>query len=382
MGLPRVAVTYDHDRLKRDRLAMLQAEMVRQDIGALYLSEGPHYRYLLDVKVPSASVFVPVEGDIVAFVRSRDIGYVEMEHKGVQLGNETPPELRSINSDPAGGLRDLMARHGVAGERLGIDQLRPALLVPLIKSGMEIVDADTLCERTASVKTEDEISMYRAIGKQHVRTFEAFRDAIKPGLSELDLAGLVTSTWNDVGGEDIAQLNVCSQENMNPWRRWPTERVLARGELVGIDLHGRGVGGLRGDSSTTFLVGGDPTLEQRRDYREAYDYLQAAIKILRAGRPIAEVMADQPPIPERFREQQLQYHVAHGVSIQHSGYPHIDPKAPPIDDVLWPNQVLSVECVFGEAGTPYAIKLEEMIAVREGEPEIIAGIPLDKRLMA
>ena len=382
MALERVAVKWDHERLKRDRLEMLQAEMQRQDIGALYLSEGNHVRYLLDAQVPVGKVFVPVEGELQAFVRGRDIGYMQMAHGAAKQADLPPTEVRNSDGrkDFAGELRELMASSGVAGERIGIDMMRPDLLLDLFQSGLPIIAAEITCERANSVKTQDELAMYRAIGKQYTQTLGAFRDAIRPGLTELELAAVVTATWANVGGEDVAQLNVCTQQNTNPWRRWSTDRAVERGDIVGIDFHGRSFGGLRGDCSDTFLAGDDPTPEQRAHYREAYEYLQAAIKLLRPGRPISDVLANQPPIPDGYREQQFNYNLAHGVGIGHSGYPHIDPRRKPIDDVLQLDQVLAVECHFGAEGSPYGVKLEELIAVREGEPEILVGIPVDERL--
>ena len=382
MARERVAVKWDHERLKRDRLAMLQAEMQRQDIGALYLTEGNHVRYLLDAQVPVGKVFVPIEGELQAFVRGRDIGYMQMAHGAAKQADLPPTEVRESDGrkDFAGELRELMASGGVAGERIGIDMMRPDLLLDLFQSGLTIVPAELTCERANSVKTQDELAMYRAIGKQYIPTLEAFRDAIEPGLTELELAAVVTGTWANVGGEDVAQLNVCTQQNTNPWRRWSTDRQVQRGDIVGIDFHGRSFGGLRGDCSDTFLAGDDPTPEQRAHYREAYEYLQAAIKLLRPGRPISDVLANQPPIPDRYREQQFNYNLAHGVGIGHSGYPHIDPRRKPIDDVLQLDQVLAVECHFGADGGPYGVKLEELIAVRDGEPEILVGLPVDARL--
>src|SRR2546422_133036 len=63
MEYQRITVDWDHDRLKRDRLAKLQAQMQERDIGGMYLTEGCHTRYLLDAQVPVGKVFVPVEGE-------------------------------------------------------------------------------------------------------------------------------------------------------------------------------------------------------------------------------------------------------------------------------------------------------------------------------
>src|SRR5579871_4575710 len=301
----RVTVQWDHERLKRDRLAQLQAEMQRMNIGGLYLTEGHHTRYLLDAQVPVGKVFVPVEGEVDAFVRGRDIGYIRKQHGAAREADLPPTEVREAHGMKgfANEVRDLMNRHGVGGERLGVDILRPELLLELFEAGVPVVPGEIPCERATSVKTQDELAMYRGIGEQYRQTLGAFFVFNKTGTTELDLAAVVTATWAYVGGEDVAQLNVCTQENTNPWRRWSTERVIQPGDIVGIDFHGRGFGGLRGDCSDTFLAADEATPEQRAQYRQAYEYLQAAIKELRAGRTIRDVLASQPPIPDQYREQ-------------------------------------------------------------------------------
>src|SRR5713226_7429197 len=169
MAPERVAVKWDHERLKRDRLAMLQAEMQRQDIGALYLSEGHHVRYLLDAQVPVGKVFVPIEGELQAFVRGRDIGYMQIAHGAAKQADLPPTEVRE-RKDFAAEVRGLMASSGVAGERIGVDMMRPDLLLQLFQSGLTVVPAELICERANSVKTQDELAMYRAIGNQYTQT--------------------------------------------------------------------------------------------------------------------------------------------------------------------------------------------------------------------
>src|SRR5438093_7649076 len=198
MALEHIATTWDHERLKRDRLALLQAEMQRQDIGALYLSDGPHVRYLLDLKVPGCRIFVPPEGDVVAMARPRDIGYVQLNHSGeVEQAEYRSAELRDIRKEPAVGLKNLMAKHGVAGERLGSDVLKPVQLLALPEGGITIVDAELASERPNTVETQGEVAMYRAIGNQYRQTLAAFRDAVEPGVTEEELAALVFNTWTD-----------------------------------------------------------------------------------------------------------------------------------------------------------------------------------------
>jgi Xaa-Pro aminopeptidase len=170
---------------------------------------------------------------------------------------------------------------------------------------------------------------------------------------------------------------------MNPWRRWPTQRRVREGEFVGIDLHGRGINGLRGDGSRTFFVGDKPSQEQRDLYKRAYDYLVSTMEVFEAGRSFAEVLDKAPVVPEKYREHLYNYNIGHGMGLGSSGYPHITKKKAQPDACLEPNQVLAVECYMGEVGSPQAVKLEEIIVVREGKPELLRpGIPYDERFIA
>jgi len=210
-----------------------------------------------------------------------------------------------------------------------------------------------------------------------------FQQELKPGISEQEMVGKVCAHVYEMGAEGLLQINVCSGENMNPWRRWPTQRQVKNGEFVGIDLHGRGMHGLRGDMSRTFYAGNNPTPEERDHYRRSYDYIQETKDIFLAGRTFTEVLEAAPKVPEKFQKPLYNYNVGHGVGLGSSGYPHITKKKVKIEDTLKPNQVLAVECYFGEEGSPMAVKLEELILVTEGKPEVLGtGIPYDERLLS
>jgi len=383
-----VKKTWDDQRLKSDRLVLIQKQMKKRGIGAVYLSDHVNMRYVLNLKIPGAELFVPAEGEPLGFVRSRDMGFVKQHHQNVQLPIYTRRAIRDGTRPEeierfAQGIIELMKRHGVASQVLGLDTLGVAAVLALTKAGISLTDARPVFEHAGSVKTPDEIAIYRSISEQYAHTINAFRNAIRPGISENELAAVVVSAWYEAGGEDIAQLNVCAGENMNPWRRWPSQRTLNPGELVGIDLHGRGLNGLRGDVSRTFFVGDRPTVEQRDLYRRAFDYLVGAVDVFQAGRSFADVIRSVPEVPEKYRARFYTLNLAHGVGMGSSGYPQIDKHKSSPDDTLKPNQVLAIECFFGEEENPLAVKLEEMILVCEGKPQILTSTaPFEERLAA
>jgi Xaa-Pro aminopeptidase len=375
--------TWDDQRLKQDRLHRLQAEMRKNGLDALWVNGGVEPFYILGTKVPSCQMFVPQEGEVIAFVRPRDEGYVRKQHSNVRA--PLVPTVRSSSASKdeparktAAGILDLMVEHGVGSEALGITNLDVEQILALQDSGVRLGNAMIALENARDVKTQDEIEIYRTMGAQYQATFQAFADAVRPGISEIELSAITEAAWREAEGEEVCQINVCTGSNMNPWRRWPTSRKLEEGEFVGLDFHGRGFAGLRGDGSETYWVGGTPSNEQRDLYRRARDYVVETAAEFRAGRSHADVLKTVPRIPDRYAAQMYNLFVGHAVGMTPSGNPALDMREPPPDDSLQENQVLAIECFFGEVGSPLAVKLEQMIRVTTGEPEVLGKLPTDR----
>src|SRR5438552_12856165 len=193
-----ITQTWDDDRLRRERVALVQGQMREQGVGALYIGDGTTVRYLLNIKVPSVQAFVPPSGDVLAFVRPRDAGYVRLQYSNIV----EPPYDSAMAWGPEGGagaganklavfIDDLMAQNGVAGEALGVDTLSFPALAAFNAAELKLTYGQPVIEMARAVKTQDEIAIYRTIGEQYTHAVRAFRDALRPGVSENELAGLV-----------------------------------------------------------------------------------------------------------------------------------------------------------------------------------------------
>jgi Xaa-Pro aminopeptidase len=383
----KIEHTWDLKRVRKDRLQKLQAHMKERGVGALYLNDGVSIQYLLAVRIPGAALFVPPEGDAIALVRPRDWGYVELHYDILHpplhhVSSAAQDETEEGHSRLRKGIDDMMAHYGVAGEPLGLDECRASTTLSLIEAGVRVVDALPVMEQARSIKTDDEVQIYRALGRQYGATIGRFREAIRPGITENELDALVGGTWFEVEGDEVFQLNVCAGEHMNPWRRWATDRPLNAGEFVGIDFHGRTFTGLLGDMSRTFLVGDTWTAEQRDIYRATYDYMLGAIDAFRAGRTFSEVIDAVPAVPAKYQKAQALYHIGHSVGPTPQGSPKLDEDRRSDSKRLMPNQVMAIECFFAEQGSPTAVKLEQLILVRDGTPEILGpDVPFEDRLL-
>ena len=375
---------FNRERLQSDRRARLRREMKALGIGALYLSDEADFRYVVDVKVPGGSVFVSHEGQPILYSRSRDRGYVERQYENVRLAVRGNHDAGSGQEEKlarwAQEMRATMKEFGVEKGKLGVGVLDIQAFRALINEGIDVVDGRYALTMAKRVKTQDELKCFRIIGKWYQDVMERFQEAIKPGLKEIELAAVVHHAAIRNGVEEIFQLNVCAGENMNPWRRWPTDRKVKAEELVGVDLHVVGPGACWADVSRTYYCGENPTQAQKDLYRLTLDYLQKVIALLKPGEHIDEVVKRMPPVPEKYQEQLKNYSIAHADAMKPHEYPRIEWKKTSTDP-LEVGMVFSVETYFGEVGAKDAVKIEELVAITEKGAEILSTAPYEQRLL-
>ena len=375
---------FNRERLQSDRRARLRREMKALGVGALYLSDEADFRYVVDVKVPGGSVFVSHEGQPILYSRSRDRGYVERQYENVRLAVRGNHDAGSGQEEKlarwAQEMRATMKEFGVEKGKLGVGVLDIQAFRALINEGIDVVDGRYALTMAKRVKTQDELTCFRIIGKWYQDVMERFQEAIKPGLKEIELAAVVHHAAIRNGVEEIFQLNVCAGENMNPWRRWPTDRKVKAEELVGVDLHVVGPGACWADVSRTYYCGENPTQAQKDLYRLTLDYLQKVIALLKPGEHIDEVVKRMPPVPEKYQEQLKNYSIAHADAMKPHEYPRIEWKKTSTDS-LEVGMVFSVETYFREVGAKDAVKIEELVAITEKGAEVLSTAPYEQRLL-
>ncbi len=378
-------LTWDEQRLTRERLERLRQVMRERNVAALLLSDWVSGRYALGVRVPQGEAFVPIEGEPIYFVRPMDAGYVE------KASIQTRPYGYEHNpSDPGGsrlqrwanGIAELMKEYGIAGQALATDAMEPESVIALVERGLKLTNAKRILQRAASVKTQDEVLIYWEMGKLYGAIMRLFQQELEPGMSEREMVGRVRSHVARLGGETLRQINVCGAENTWPWRRWATDRRFEHGDLVGMDLHVAGPGGYIFDASRTYLCGAAPSAKQKELYRRAVDYNNACIDLLKPGLAIPEFVERMPTVPEKFQEAAYTFHIFHSNGLTPGEYPNVVKQRPPVDDTFKENQVLSLDCYFGEQGYHEAVKLEELVVITAQGALKMADMPYDERLLA
>jgi Xaa-Pro aminopeptidase len=160
------------------------------------------------------------------------------------------------------------------------------------------------------VKDENEIAALREAARISVEgLLEAMR-AIRPGMNDLELAGLMEYVWKRErsprtsfgpivsSGAAAVSLYTLKAENYNS-----TDRVMQDGELVFIDYGAAEFKTYTSDVCRTFPVSGRFTDEQRRYYEIVLEAQEAALATIRPGVMMLEVVKAAAQV---FRDRGLE----------------------------------------------------------------------------
>jgi Xaa-Pro dipeptidase len=390
---PRVDVA----RLKRERLARLQAEIGKAGLGGVLLYDPVNIRYATGLRDSSTGygmrhyyryAIVPRQGRVLLFGGLEDAGDPLIDGRPGRswdyfpCGRNVEEAARRWAAELGAALQEL----GLAHERIGIDRLDYQGFEALLTRRVRLADARLPIERARAIKTADELVLMRQACAVADVAICAVRDAIRPGVTENELWGIFTGTNIRLGGEHTDGRLLAAGEHTNPWYQAASDRLVRDGELVAFDTDMAGPMGYFADVSRTFLCGDrPPSAEQREQYEFAYRFIQESIPLFRPGTSFREIGEKAPVFPSKYQASRYVV-LAHGAGMSDewpgiyfpdtswSGFGN-DP------DVLQPNMVICVEALVAEEHRGESVKLEEQLIVTEEGPEVISRAPFDWRFV-
>lgn len=261
---------------------------------------------------------------------------------------------------------------GALGRRVGVE---PAFLPWHLERvlqrecpGVELADATAALVEARLTKTRAEVELLRRAVRLTAVGQEAARTAARAGVSEIAAFSRIRAAMEEAAGRRVttgADL-VSGAERTAAVGGWPSDRVIAPGDLVLVDLSPR-LGGYWGDSCNT-LCAGEPTAEHRRMLRATTEALARGVEAARPGLRAAELDA----VVRRCVEGHgyaYPHHSGHGLGTS----VHEDPRLVPYEDMpLQPGMVLALEpgaYVPGVGG----VRTEHVILVTAGAAEVLSS---------
>src|SRR5215831_15223466 len=215
----------DMNRLRQERLARLNAQLERSELGALLSFDFANIRYMTATHIGTWAVdklirFAllprggePVVWDFGSAARHHQLYNPWLDHTG---GAATPEgaartgaragisTLRGAFHPDAGiaaGLaRDVateLRKYGLAGEPVGVDVAEMPVLAALAAEGITVVDGQQVFMEARRIKTRDEITLLTQACSMVDAAYTELYEFLRPGVRENECVGLVAKVLYD-----------------------------------------------------------------------------------------------------------------------------------------------------------------------------------------
>lgn len=383
----------DFEKLYAYRMGRLKGCLQKHDAAMCLLVNPISLRYAAEYRtyglfqshIPSSYLFVPKnEGPVVmnrAYGTTPGVDKVWLGHaiSFFDGGFDLEAAAKRIAQDVLNYLSEL----GTDNRRVAVEYINPSVIQALEAVGLEVIDGVLISEEARLIKSAEEVACIQWAVDVAELGIAKLKEAIRPGVSETQLWGLLNYTNLANNGDWHDGRMLASGDRINPWLQEASMRRVESGDLVGFDTDMVGPFGYFADVSRTMHCGpAKPTKRQKEIYRLAYDEVQHNMALVKPGVTFVEYQQQAFEVPEEF-QQNAYTCVVHAVGMCDE-YPRIDPKfrgPTPYDGVIEAGMVLCIESYMGAVGERDGVKLEQQVLVTEDGYELFSHYPFEEELL-
>jgi len=279
----------------RERLARARATLREAGFDGC-ISVAPEHLYYLggydawvSVNSPQALVFRTDGGEPTLVLRDVD--------RLLALETSWVRDLRTyrlLAEDPAARIAEVAREHGIMHGRLAVELESYALPYAL---GLRLAralapacpeDATGLLGDLRLVKSSAEMAYLQDAARHAETGLRAARRALRPGTTEIALAGEIEAAMRAAGGDFWAiPTELASGPRTPGGHATPRERVLEPGDLVHVEF--AGVARRYHAVAIQTMALGEPSRRAREIYRLTRESLRAGVRAVRPGVPAGAV---------------------------------------------------------------------------------------------
>ncbi len=389
------------DRLRTYRLERAREMMKKHGFGAMLCMYDENVRYITGTLTPGWNRLKPGlryailcgDGDPVLFEQG-DIGAQVERHTPwippenirysyAWIKGAAGPASKQQVTKFTDAIKEEMARHGVAGEKLGVDFIDINMMKHFEEEGLSWDDGMSPMMAARAVKHEDEQNCSRIVGAIGDAAHWATMKFLEPGVTENQVTAHIMKFLYDIPGmEDVEDVIVSSGPNTWPnWRNF-SDRIIQPGDITFMDLAALTWNGYKSCYYRTYCVGREPTQKMKDIYAEALDWLYASMEAVKVGATTRDIALKWPSAKETWGYEEEDQAAAnlwgHGL-----GLAQYDP---PVISRIWSlDHPLEIEAgmVFAletQHGIPFefGVRIEEMVIVHDDDVEIISNFPVNQ----
>ena len=389
------------ERLRTYRLESARDRMKAHGLGAMLCMYDENVRYLTATITPGLCRLKPglryallcgdglpvlfEQGDIgvqinrhCPWLPEENIRYSYAWIKGA-AGPAAEEQVRKFTK----AILEEMQRHGVAGEKLGVDFVDINMMGAFEQSGITWQDGMSAMMEARAIKNQDEQECMRMVGAIGDAAHWQTMKFLEPGVTENQVtAHIMEYLYSFPGMEDVEDVIVSSGPNTWPnWRNF-SDRIILPGDITFMDLAALTWNGYKSCYYRTYCVGRQPTQEMKDYYSMALEWLYDSIDAVKAGTTTREIAEKWPSAKEIWGYEEEDQAAAnlwgHGL-----GLAQYDP---PVISRIWsldhpieikPGMVFALETQHGKP-LEFGVRIEEMLIVHEDRTEIISNFPVEE----
>jgi Xaa-Pro aminopeptidase len=309
-----------------------------------------------------------------ACVVTRDERLFFTDFRYVEQARAQVPEYERIEAG-----RDMLGDlAGRLGGRTGFDDdhlsvAAHAKLAEKVGTGVELVPAAGVVEQLRAVKDPEEVAAMRAAAELSTAAYDSLRERGLAGRSEREVAIELVRFMEDAGAEgpSFPPIVAAAGHGASP-HAVPRDVEIPRDTLVVIDM-GAKVDGYCSDCTRTVATG-SPGDAAREIYELVLRAQMEALAATRAGAQNKDVDAVAREIIDGAgHAEHFGHGLGHGVGLEVHEAPRLGKTA---EGTLDEGNAVTVEpgiYLPGEVG----VRIEDLVIVTDGEPDILTGFPKD-----
>jgi Xaa-Pro aminopeptidase len=287
----------DFTRLRNYRLSRARAALEASDLGAMLLFDINNIRYVTATmigewardKVARYALLTrggePIVWDFGSAARHHQLfaPWIRPENSRagmLGLRGAVAPDAGLIARAVA-EIQSELAAAGVAGMPLGVDIAETPMFLELVRTGIDVRDAQQVMLDARLIKSADEIALLSTAAAMVDGVYQDIAEALKPGIRENEIVALANKRLYEMGSDCVEAVNAIAGERCSPHPHNFTDRLIRPGDQAYFDII-HSFMGYRTCYYRTFSVG-KATPAQQDAYKRARQWMDGAISMLKPG---------------------------------------------------------------------------------------------------
>jgi Xaa-Pro aminopeptidase len=388
------------ERLRSYRLARAREALAGSDVGALLLFDFNNIRYVTSThigewardKMTRYALLTrggdPHIWDFGSAARHHRLNCPWLRQENIHAGmiglrGAVAPDAGLFRS-AAKEIRALLEAEGVADMPIGVDIGEPPMLAALADVGITVRDGQQVMLDAREVKSKDEIILLNTACAMVDGAYQLIAEQLKPGIRENELVANVTKYLFDQGSEHVDNINAVSGERCSPHPHVFSDRLIRPGDQAFFDIIHTFVG-YKTCYYRTFVVG-KGTDAQRDAYKQAREWIDASIELMRPGVTTDQVASVWPKAEAFGFDNEME---CFGLQFGHSVglFLHERPIISRLNSLDHPveikeGMVIALETYCPAKDGVSAARIEEEVVVTANGPQVITHFPSDELFVA